>query len=96
MSDWIVRVDAQGVSFAVRVVPRASRAAIVGVHDGALKVTLTSPPVDGAANAALIKLLSAQLDVPKRAVAITAGEHSKHKTVHVDGVTEAQVRALFP
>lgn len=90
----MVRADGQGVSFGVRVVPRASRAAIVGVHDGALKVTLTSPPVDGAANAALIELLAEVLDVPKRAVEITAGERSKHKTVRVHGVTEAQVLAL--
>lgn len=79
---------------AVRVAPRAAREAIAGVHDGALKVSLTAPPVEGAANAALIKLLSKRLGVPKRAVRIVAGEQSRNKRVALDGVDAATLRAL--
>jgi uncharacterized protein (TIGR00251 family) len=83
------------VRFAVRVTPRASRAAITGVHGGALKVSLTAPPVEGAANAALIELLSSALGVPKRAVRIEHGDHNRQKTLAVEGVTLAAVRALI-
>lgn len=82
------------VRFAVRVSPRASREAIAGVHDGALKVALTAPPVEGAANAALIALLAKALGVPKRSVRIVSGESSRQKRVEVEGVDAARVRAL--
>lgn len=83
-----------GVRFQLRVAPRASRNALGGVHDGALKVRVTAPPVDGAANAAIAKLLSKALGVSKRAVRIVSGETSRTKTVEVRGVHEAAVRAL--
>lgn len=85
-----------GVRFSVRVAPRASRAAITGVHGGALKVSLTAPPVEGAANAALIDLLSSELGVAKRAVRIAHGDHSRLKALVVSGISAAQVRALVP
>jgi uncharacterized protein (TIGR00251 family) len=94
MSDLVLQSRDGAVTLEVRVAPRASRAAIIGVHAGALKVALTAPPVDGAANAALIELLADKLGVPKRAVEITRGERSKQKTVRVTGVTLEQVRAL--
>jgi uncharacterized protein (TIGR00251 family) len=84
------------VRFAVRVTPRASRAAITGVHGGALKVSLTAPPVEGAANAALIELLADALCVPKRAVRIEHGDHNRQKAISIDGVTVAALRALVP
>jgi uncharacterized protein (TIGR00251 family) len=80
----------------VRVSPRAARAAIVGLHAGALKVSLTAAPVDGAANAALIELLADALDVPKRAVRIEHGDHNRQKTIAIEGITAAQLRALVP
>ncbi len=83
-----------GVRMRVRVAPRAAHARILGIHDGALKVSLTAPPVDGAANEALIALLAEALGVPKRAIAITHGHTSKSKTVLIRGVSEGQVRAL--
>ena len=84
----------EGIRLRVRVAPRAAHARILGVHDGALKVSLTAPPVDGAANEALIALLAEALGVPRRAVAITHGHTSKSKTVLIAGVSEAQLRAL--
>ena len=80
--------------FDVRVSPRASREAIVGVHDGALKVALTAPPVEGAANAALRALLAKRLGVAKGDVRIVRGETGRAKTVAVRGVSRADVEAL--
>jgi uncharacterized protein (TIGR00251 family) len=86
----------EAVSFRVRVSPRASRDAVTGVHDGALKVSLTAPPVEGAANKALVSLLSRKLGIPKNAVTITAGDRSKTKTVKVEGISEGEARAALP
>ena len=82
------------VRFAVRVQPRASRSEIVGEHGGALRVRLAAPPVDGAANDALVELLAESLGVPRRAVRIVAGHSSRFKTVEVDGVAADAVRRL--
>jgi uncharacterized protein (TIGR00251 family) len=79
------------ISFKVRVVPRASRSRIVGEHDGALRVRVASPPVEGAANEELVRMLAKEFRVPARAVEITSGHTSKLKHVRVTGVT---VRAL--
>ena len=84
-----------GVLFAVRVAPRASRNAIEGEHNGALKVRLTAPPVDDRANDALRRLLAERLNVPVSAVRIVAGEKSRTKRVEIAGVTRAQVLALL-
>ena len=79
----------------VRVVPRSSRSEIVGEHDGALKIKLTSPPVDGAANAELIALIAKKLGVPRSDVEITSGESSKTKQLRITGVTASQMRSLL-
>lgn len=78
-----VRKTANAVRFSVKVQPRASRNEIVGVLGGALKVKLTAPPVDGAANAALIELFSSELGVPKRKISIISGESARTKVVQV-------------
>ena len=82
------------VVFAVRVQPRASRNAVEGEWQGALKVRLTAPPVDGKANAALCVFLAEQLNIPRSAVRILAGERSRNKRVEVRGVTVKQIRNL--
>jgi len=73
------------VIFPVRVVPRASKSEIVGEHDGALKVRIASPPVDGAANAELVKLLAKTFEMPKSAVEIVKGQTSKTKQIKITG-----------
>ena len=84
-----------GVTFAVRVIPRASRDAIEGEHGGALKVRLTAPPVDDRANESLRRLLAESLNVPVAAVRIVTGERSRTKRVSIAGVTRAQaIKAL--
>jgi uncharacterized protein (TIGR00251 family) len=82
------------IVFAVRVTPRASRDAIEGEHEGALKVRLTAPPVEDRANDALRRLLAARLNVPVSAVRIVGGEKSRNKRVVVAGITRAQVNSL--
>ncbi len=82
------------VRFAVRVQPKASRVGVDGLHGDALKVRVHAPPVDGAANAAVIEVIADALGVPKRAVRIVSGDSSRSKVVEVDGVSVAQVRAL--
>jgi hypothetical protein len=74
--------------------PRARTNQIVGRHGDALKVRLTAPPVDGAANEALVELLAATFGIPRRAVTIVTGASSRTKVVELDGVSEDRVRAL--
>ncbi len=80
-----------GASFAVKVVPRASRDAIAEVAAGALKVRLTAPPVEGAANRALVKFMAKTLGVPKSSVQVTAGHKSRHKRLWVEGLAPGEV-----
>jgi uncharacterized protein len=83
-----------GVSFRVRVQPRASKDAMGGEWEGALKVKLTAPPVDSKANEALCRLLAKYLKVPHGAVRLLSGERSRTKRVEVDGVTAEKIHAL--
>jgi uncharacterized protein (TIGR00251 family) len=78
--------EQEAATFEVRVAPRASRNRIIGVQEGALKVALTAPPVDGAANEALRKLLAKALGVPKSAIEIVRGERGRTKLLRVRGV----------
>lgn len=75
------------VTFAVRVQPRASQTAITGELDGALKIRLAAPPVDGAANEELIRWLAKFFEITRRDVEILSGETSKQKIIRVSGVS---------
>jgi uncharacterized protein (TIGR00251 family) len=75
----------------VRVVPR-SRRNHVEWEETMLKARLTAPPVDGAANEALIALLAERLGLPKRAISIVRGATARLKTVEINGLTEAEVK----
>jgi len=83
------------LTFAVRVVPRASRSEIVGEHDGALKVRVAAPPVEGAANEELRCTLARALDVPTRAIEIVSGQTSKIKLVRVHGADRDRLLRLL-
>ena len=86
---------ADGVILAVRVIPRARKSEIAGTRDGALLVRLAAPPVEGAANDALIEFLAKRLGAPRRAVRIVSGERGRQKRVAVAGVTADQVQRLL-
>lgn len=82
------------IRFRVRLQPRASRNEIVGVLDGALRIRLHAPPVDGAANEALVAFLADRLSVSRRDVRIVTGAASRSKIVEVDGVIASVVEGL--
>jgi len=76
-----------GVTFAVRVQPRASKSGVAGELDGILKIRLAAPPVDGEANEELIHFLARFFGVPRANVSIISGSTSKNKIVKVSGVS---------
>jgi uncharacterized protein len=82
------------VTFLVRVSPRAKRNAIEGVAEGALRVRLAAPPLEGRANEALGRFLAECLNIPRSAVRIVAGERGRRKRVEVRGVSLDRVLAL--
>jgi uncharacterized protein (TIGR00251 family) len=80
------------VRFAVRVQPRSSRAGVDGVHGGALRVRVNAPPVENAANEAVVKVLAKTFGVAKSAVVIVGGARSRSKVVEVNGLCASDVR----
>ena len=79
------------VIFSVRVLPKSSRNEVVGETNGALKMKIKSPPVDGAANAELIKTLAKFFDVPRSAVEILKGQTSKNKQIKINGISKTNL-----
>ena len=84
-----------GIQFNVHVQPRASRNEVCGIRGDELKLRLTSPPVEDAANKSCIEFLARLLGVAKSRVSITAGAKSRHKTIRVTGVDGNTVRTLL-
>lgn len=90
-----VRATPDGVAILVKVVPRAGATKLAGIRDGRLLVRLAAPPVDGAANDALIALLAKTLGVPPRGITLTTGAHSRTKQIAIAGVgVDRAVQAL--
>jgi uncharacterized protein (TIGR00251 family) len=79
-----------GLTFAIRVIPRAGRTTIAGVRGNALAIRLAAAPVDGAANDALIAFLAETFDRPRRDITIISGHTSRDKRVAIAGLTESQ------
>ncbi len=84
-----------GCTLPVRVHPGARQNAITGVHNGALKVSLTTPPTDGRANQALVAFLAAGLHIPRTRVTLLTGAASRSKSLRIVGLTAAQLRAAL-
>ncbi len=85
----------RGLTFAVSIVPRASRSEIVGEHNGALRVRIAAPPVSGAANRELVRTLAKIFKLPQNAVEIVSGANSKNKTVRLRGADAATLERLI-
>jgi len=83
--------NASRARLALYVQPRASRTEVAGVHAGDLKIRLAAPPVDGAANAALLVFVADLLGVPRRAVTLVHGATGRRKVVEIEGVTAEQL-----
>jgi uncharacterized protein (TIGR00251 family) len=86
-----VTEGAQGVSFAVKVHPRARKNAITGTVGDALKLALTAPPVEGKANRAVIEFFADLFAIPRSSVTIASGETSRNKIVRVSGLNRQLV-----
>jgi uncharacterized protein (TIGR00251 family) len=96
MEQLKISVQGERVIVEVHVVPRAAKSAVLGLHDGRLKVALAAPPVDGEANQELIAFFAGALGKPRRAVTLVRGERSRQKTLAIVGVSLDEVRALLP
>ncbi len=83
-----------GVVFNIRVIPRASRCELAGVQNDALKIRITAPPVEGAANKECIKFLSEMLGVTKAQIKIIAGHKSRNKKVSVSGINRRDIENI--
>lgn len=81
-----------GIRLRIRVQPRASRTEVVGLHGDAIRIRLSAPPVDGAANEALLRFLSDKLSISRSAVRIAAGENSRSKVVTASGIGLSEAR----
>jgi len=81
-----------GVTFAVRVHPRAKKNGITGELGNALKISLTAPPLDGRANEACVEFFAKLLKVPRTSVTIASGQSSRNKVIRVAGLTAEEVR----
>jgi uncharacterized protein (TIGR00251 family) len=82
-----VRETGSGLEVRLHVLPRAKRCEISGVHNGALKIRVTAPPVDDSANRAVIEFLSALLGISKSSLRILAGSKSRNKILQVQGLS---------
>src|SRR5229473_3072586 len=86
-----LKESATGVSFAVKVHPRARKDAITGIVGDALKLAITAPPVDGKANQAVIEFFSDLFAIPRSSVTIASGETSRNKVVRISGLSRTAV-----
>ncbi len=93
MNPSFLRDHPEGVVLAIKVQPRASRNEIVGVLGEELKIKVTAPPVDSAANEALLRFLAETLDCPRGAVRLLRGNTSRRKTILIQGMKPPSVLA---
>ena len=92
MTDMVrLRESKKGLTFDIQVIPHASRAEIAGVQEGAFKIKVTAPPVEGAANEACIKLLAKELGLKKSQMEISSGAKSRKKTVLIKDISKAEL-----
>ena len=91
-----IQESATGISFQVKVHPRAKKNGITGALGEALKLSLTTPPVEGRANEACIEFFARLLKVPRSSITIASGRSSRLKVIRITGITAAEFRALLP
>ena len=89
-SGFPISPTAGGVRLRLRVQPRASREELAGLAGGAIRIRLTAPPVDGAANEALVRFLASRLEVSRSAVELVGGRSGRSKLVEVTGISLAE------
>ena len=87
-----LRESKRGLTFDIQVIPHASRAEIAGAQEGAFKIKVTAPPVEGAANEACIKLLAKELGLKKSQMEISSGAKSRKKTVMIKDISKEELQ----
>jgi uncharacterized protein (TIGR00251 family) len=87
-----VHETSKGITFAIKVHPRARKNAITGIIGDALKLALTAPPVEGKANLAVIEFFADLFEIPRSSVTIASGETSRNKVVRISGMDQAAVQ----
>lgn len=83
-----IKTCKEGIQFAATIQPRSSKNSISGLHNNTLKIRLTSPPVEGAANRLCIKYLAEFLDISPSRVSIVQGLTGRNKTIRIEGMDE--------
>jgi uncharacterized protein len=85
---FYIRETAAGLEVRIHVQPRAKRCEFCGFHNGALKLKVVAPPVDDAANRAVIEFFASLLDVAKSTISIASGQKSRDKTLFIQGISQ--------
>ncbi len=93
MAQLWFRETSEGVTFRVHVQPRAARNRLQGMHDDALKISLTAPPVEGAANRLCRDFLADLLKLPRARVEVVGGQKSRRKTIYVENLNGFELKA---
>ena len=93
-ASWLTE-HPDGVVITLRATPRGKRTEIIGVVDGALRIRVQAPPVDGKANKVLIKFLAKQLGCPSSAISIVGGQTARHKRLHIAGISASELRTTL-
>jgi uncharacterized protein (TIGR00251 family) len=94
-TDEFVRDVADGCTVSVRVQPGAKKDAVMGLHGGAVKISLSAPPVDGKANVALIAFVAEKVGLPRARVSLVSGAANRSKVLRVTGKSAAEMRAAL-
>jgi hypothetical protein len=94
--DWQVREKQNGLEVPLHVQVRARRNEIAGLHDGALKLRISAPRVDDAANRAIIAFFASLLGIPKSKLQIVSGQKSRDKVLRIEGITLDDLRSHLP
>jgi uncharacterized protein (TIGR00251 family) len=91
--NWpFLKESSSGVYLTIKLQPRASRQQISGLHGSELKVSVTAPPVDAAANRALVEYFAEVLVISRSQIQLVKGQTSRHKTLHITGVPATVIR----
>lgn len=95
MESIVFHASRDGITFSVKIIPRAKRDEIVGIENDTVKIRLNAPPVEGRANEALVRFLAGVLGLARAQVEIVRGETARHKVIRVRGITPEKLDAIL-
>ena len=91
-----IKNHGDGIQFLAVIQPRSSKNKVCGLQGESLKIRLTSPPVDGAANKMCIKLLAKQMDINSSQIHIVSGKKGRNKVIHIKGISSSAFLKKIP